>query len=497
MPLSNSSPTSPYGQIIVEPFATSRYRDREVPGPATQVVRWVPPVALKSRLPTGFGPELLAWEDQYGNSCFAPPAGAKTLVYQCQLCGLEVIRCRRNLSPQQVFSYRVHHLVFSWLQARGARFRRSFSSTSDLMIKRRGRVDDAVHVLPLHLGRTADDCGGPWSVTQLMQVGILAARDEGIERPRPVEAIAYGLMAAAERNPLYVRDHEAASLMRMALYAPSDGPVPSPEVRDEVEARLCMAIEEHLDDSIDRFNNWFKGAHSNLVKSLANRKTGCGKLSQETVKRVLFDLGWEAYTAVSNCVHASMRWMGKCLADQLTPQSLTLFEQLYEPQPAFGDLPLLLMDRGAIIQPAILRLLGAPHHRRQIAVFHRVLEYYKQMVTKRRQVDVQAKAAACRVVTQPRLTVARKAIEALARTKLDLSTKCCEHFGSRLELQANDRRGVRPAFLVYALCPLHPGNRQTIELARPDVVAALSRNGNRDLGASPLTNRQQMPLKPK
>ncbi len=108
MPLVNSSPNSRFGQVIVEPIANSRYRDRANPQRAEQVVSWLPPQELQSRLPEGFGPELIAWEDQNGDQYFAPPGGAKALIYQCQLCGLELILRQQNLSPQQVFSYRIY-----------------------------------------------------------------------------------------------------------------------------------------------------------------------------------------------------------------------------------------------------------------------------------------------------------------------------------------------------------------------------------------------------
>ncbi len=98
------------------------------------------------------------------------------------------------------------------------------------------------------------------------------------------------------------------------------------------------------------------------------------------------------HTAVSNCVQATMLCMANCMADQLTPQACTLYEQVYLPQPAYGGLPLLmLMDRGSIIQPAIMKLWDAPQDPRQIAVFHRVLQYFEQMVSVRRQADVQAR----------------------------------------------------------------------------------------------------------
>jgi hypothetical protein len=490
MPLVDSNPASPFGQIIVEPIVNSRYRDKANPAREEQVVRWLPPKDLRSRLPEGFGPELLAWEDQNGNQCFAPPGGASTLVYQCQLSGLEVIQRQQKLSSEQVPSFRLKHQVFSWLQERGARIRRSFSSTSDLMIKRLGRVDGVSHVLPSHLGTNADSSGHPWSVGRLIAEGTRAAQGEGILKPNAAQAIAHGLLAGAELNPLYAKEHETPNLMRMTLYAPSDEPSPSSDVHDEVVARLGEALEQHQADSTERFDKWFKGPHSNLPKSLANRTTDLGKLPRATVQRVLFDLGWDAYAFVSNCVHASMRWFENCLADQLTPCSRLFFEQTYLPQPAYGGLPLLmLMDRGAIIEPAIMKLWDSPDDPRQIAVFHRVLQYFEQMVLVRRQADVQAKAAARRPVplstgrssnrtakatdAEPEkgIATATTTIEALARTKLDMTDACCEQFGRQIELQVgalDDSIGV-----VHARCPLHPNQQQVIELTRAEMIEAM------------------------
>ncbi len=516
MPLVNSNPDSPYGQVVVEPIANSRYRDRANPQRAEQVVRWLPPLGLRSRVPEGFGPELIAWEDQNGDQYFAPPGGAQALIYQCQLCGLEVVRTQQGCAPEQVFSYRMYQLVFSRLQERSERIQRRFSWDTDLKIKRRGRVDGASHVLPSHLGLNAEGRGKPWTVEQLIAEGTQAALSEGILKPNEAQKIAHGLLAAAELDPLYAQQDEIPTLIRLALLAPSDEPTPSPEIHDEVVARLCDAIKQHQADSPERFDKWYKGSHSNLPKSLANRSTGLGKLSQATVKRVLLDLGWTAHIAVSNCVHASMRWLENCLADQLTPRSRLLFEQAYLPQPAYGGLPLLmLMDRGAIIEPAIMKLWDKTHDPWQIAVFHRVLQYFEQMVSVRRQADVQAKAAARRPVqlltgqtsrraakataieTETQIATATKTIEGLARTKVNMSGACCEQFGRQIELQTGESVLLNSIGVVYASCPLHSDQRQVIELSQAEMIEAMKNASGEDDACPPSAQRKRKSRKAK
>ena len=309
--------------------------------------------------------------------------------------GIEILREAKSLRRDEIFGLRAHVLAYRWLCARGAKLRRSFSSPADLRLQRPDLVTaDYRDILPTDLGLDNRGRGRKWNIAELMKHGREAAAEAGIGRPNNAQIIAHGLVVAALRKPLDSAPASSRSLVRMALFAAPEGNA-TDDVREEIRSRFCEAIEEHANDTREKFDPWYFGAHSNLPKSLANRKTQrFGKLSIDEVKRVLQDLGWEFHQTIANCVHATMRWVENSLADALSPGARGWFEDVYHCQPQYGDLSLvMLMDRAVLLKPIVLRLWESPSDPALLGAFCRLLHFYESMVDTRRAADRESKKA--------------------------------------------------------------------------------------------------------
>jgi len=277
---------------------------------------------------------------------------------------------------------------------------RNFDYSRDLHVRRSGRVVDSERdVLPDRLGLTAAGEGRHWSVKELTSRGRQAGQEAGYENPTSKHAIAFGLFEGAGLDPAQVKVEEVPQLVRLAAFdiEPSDREL-SPEFLDIVAERLIEAIHNRPVESAEEFYQWFSGPSNSLVKQIAQQKgKQGGKLDHQDVRRALLELGWRAYEYVGQCIHALMRTIKLSIPDPLTQEERQVFERLYESQPYYVNMPLaLLAERMAFLRRAILAIWDEPQNEHHIAVLHRMLQYYAEMATKRRQADRQSKDRSCR-----------------------------------------------------------------------------------------------------
>jgi hypothetical protein len=273
---------------------------------------------------------------------------------------------------------------------------RKFEHARDLYIRSSGRLtDDAQDVLPEDVGLNSRGEGDRLSVAHLTESGRRAAQETGgCRNPISKQAIAFGLLEAAKLNPLEVRDEEVMPLVRMALFdIDSSEGAPLEELVEIVAERLLEAIDRHLDDFQEAFDQWFSGSSNSLVKQIAQQKSKRGgELPREDVRQALLHLGWRAYGYVGQCVHTLMRTIKNAMPDPLNDEEKRLFERMYESQPYYGDLPLaLLAERLSFLRLAILAIWESPQDQDNVRVLHRLLWYFADMVSRRREADRQSK----------------------------------------------------------------------------------------------------------
>ncbi len=331
------------------------------------------------------------------------PAGLDGLIHLGAVGGLAVIHGLRGFDKQLDFGYRAMYLILQRIRGsrcdgqRGARehMTREFASSRDLYVRTTGRLaQDEYDVLPDTVGHTADGRGHRWSVKELVDRGREAAEDARYRNPTNKHAIHFGLFEAARLNPLEIPESEVPNLVRLALYdiAPSEAP-PDRELAAIVEERLLSAVFRHLGDNTDQFNQWFSGRDNSVVKQIAQQKNQPGGvLKQEDVRRALLHLGLKAYEYVGECLHCLMRTIKISIPDSLGKEESRLFELMYEKQPCFGNLPMaLLAERMGFMRRAILGIWETPVDKSHVGVLHRLLQYYAEMASRRRQADRQIK----------------------------------------------------------------------------------------------------------
>jgi len=117
------------------------------------------------------------------------------------------------------------------------------------------------------------------------------------------------------------------------------------------------------------------------------RKCG-GPIAREVVRRSLLDLVFDAFTYVGDCVCLQMQALLQALPLPLAERERSLFEALYFKQDYLGGLPLILLrDRFPFLKEAILDIFAAPGDPGPVGVLLRLLQYYEEMDSARREVD--------------------------------------------------------------------------------------------------------------
>ena len=401
--------------IVPSDFGTITFRQAEAvefpyPGEPDRTItvtstsgRWNPPEHLTPSLPGDFSLPL---------ACVVGPDGLRRIVPNCSfeelidigaVIGPALLDDAHHMDDGVDKSYRVMHLVLQYVRGRAFRDKRgmqehmtrNYRTSRDLYVRPSGRFSGNQHdVLPGDVGLDAEGKGERFSVTRLTDTGRQVACEAGWRNPISKQAIPFGFCEAAKRNPLRLEAEEVPSLVRMALFdIDTSRGTPSTEVADAVEERLLEALERHLDDPCEEFEEWFSGTRSSLVKQIAQqKKKPGGQLEHGEVRQALLHLGWRAYEYVGQCVDVLMKAVKNSMPDPLNREEIQLYEQMYESQPCYGNLPLaLLAERASFLNPAIVAIWNDPTNHDHVAVLHRMLAYYADMAPSRRDADRRSK----------------------------------------------------------------------------------------------------------
>lgn len=361
---------------------------------------WRPPGRLHSRLPRDLKIEFDCYHLPDGQRAFVPVGGGHAYVDWAFRPGLEILRDVKGMSNEQHHSYLAMQLLFKRVRQMREHLDRKFDAARDLYIRPRGRpAADDFSVVPEDVGLDREGHGSPWSNTELTSRGQEAAKFLGIANPTRAQAVHYGLEAAARLRPLFPLASDIPALFRDALFDTSAQGAGRPDTAliELVNERLVAAVHHrHLGDPNSAFDAWFMPGKGNLPKLLAGTKTTPGgKLAIAAVNRVLLDQGWQAYQYMADCLRAVGVYFVQALADQLTAEEKTRFEQMYLPQACFGNLPLvLLLERAPLLPTIIPQLWENPSDREIIGVLHRLLHWYSRMNEKRRPADRLSKRTA-------------------------------------------------------------------------------------------------------
>jgi hypothetical protein len=361
---------------------------------------WVPPADLMHELPKNFTMALLCATDvEHGVRRFYPLDSFEAFITKASVAGLALLDMFKGLGPEGRKSYRVMFQFFQRVRRRRERRRNRLLDETSLRVRRSGRRGAAEHsILPESVGLDAQGRGKSWTVGELIREGREEARACGVSSPTEGDCVHYGLVRAARRYPLPIGEDDVPSLIRRSLYDTilpnedlewrSNGPA-GHNLRDLILERSLAALERHWGNESAEFNDWFSGPHNSFERQIFQRKRAPGgKLDRELVRRVLQDLGWDAYAYVSGCIIAFMDIFSDLISPPLTEPEKQRFHRMHLRQPYFGNFPFVLVaERFPYLNSILFGIWenGADHE--NLAVLYRLLAYYPEMAANRRATD--------------------------------------------------------------------------------------------------------------
>jgi hypothetical protein len=452
------------------------------PGATTPraLYRWLPPADLSSDLSSDFCFDFVVYDDD-GIRRFLPLRNADQMIHYGFLAGIAMLSRDPAFTREDRNRFRAMKLIFDRGQQLKEHQTRRFKSQADLYVCKTGRGGGVQPtVLPCSLGTTADGVGQRWSTTELISKGVRRAKLAGHQNPTCERAITYGLLAAAERNPLVCQARQLGSLVRLALFDLSDADIKQGRRKlNAVTERVFQAIETHLDDSQAEFDKWFSGPNSNLMKTIASLRAPGPRLTVDQARWGFLELVWRSYQYMTRCIDVFCRRFMLALPARLNRREANLFRQMYLPQSYLGGLSLVLVkERLPQLGPILSDLWENPKTSDARFILYRVLNFYADMVEVRRAADRKSKqlSAASESVREERTNVEQ--IESFSSQSPSVANQLMEYIRAALEQRGlgcpkcdaepevqipRDTPKNGPVTVEY-WCPQH-GNIQQAELS--------------------------------
>ena len=265
-----------------------------------------------------------------------------------------------------------------------------FTSWQSFNLRKQLRLTTGlVDQLPEDFGMKEDGTGR-LSPTQLAKIGRQAAQQHGLVKPKPIDVVAYGFLAAAQRRTTRLTDEKIEELVRSVLFDESCVEAKSCPVRTATVARhLDVLLRRHLEGERSRFTRWFAGGSSNLVKALMTRCRAHGaEMTRDQVRRALLDLAWRGCRETAANIEAFALGFIDAMNLAQIPFEVDDFKAIYCRQSHFGGLSLImLIDGRGFLKPAVDLVLARPNDPESIAAMHGVMQSYSQAAQRSRHVE--------------------------------------------------------------------------------------------------------------
>ncbi|OAI45577.1 hypothetical protein AYO44_12815 [Planctomycetaceae bacterium SCGC AG-212-F19] len=358
---------------------------------STQKWTWVPCRKVMKHLPKEFSLSFQCVTGLDGLRRIYPYLPFGAFIPWAWEGGLAVLSYHRKLRKKDRQSYRTMWFHFQFARRMREFLGNSFAYNKDLRVAKSGRSDPKEEdILPETIGLDAQGGGQRWTVGELTRRGEEAVRKTGIATSTAAQRIRYGLLEAARLNPLPIGVDKASLLVRSALF--NLGPTADeidPELIDIVGERVIEAFQNHLEDNTKQFRKWYLDPKNSLVHQIGKKsRSRGGRLDEGEVRAALLRLGWDAYRSVGDCISLQMQAVAHAFPVDFTAEERAIFKQMHLPQPYFGNLPLILVvDRFGFMQDVLWEIWQGIPPTEVVPVLHRVLDYYAEMATKRREVD--------------------------------------------------------------------------------------------------------------
>jgi hypothetical protein len=365
---------------------------------------WDPPADLRHQVPEGFAFALRCIRFPGDGRWFYPIGSFDGFIAEAFVGGLALIDMIKGLGSEGRHAYRAMWQFFQRVRRTRERFSNDLLNATSLRVSHSGRgTSQEYSILPESVGLNAQGQGKPWSVSELLREGMAEAKVSGVSKPTEADCVHYGLVRAARLNPLDIPERDVRPLIRQALFesillndesAKAGNGSSEAVAREAVIERSLGAVQRHLGDRQAEYDNWFAGPKSSFIHQIAQQKRASGgPLARELVRRILLDLGWQAYDYVGDCLHAMMRVFQRLVPEPLTELEGQRFARMHLKQPCFGQLPLVLFhERFPFLRSILTTACEDPADREAVTILYRLLHYYGEMATKRRATDRLMKA---------------------------------------------------------------------------------------------------------
>lgn len=351
---------------------------------------------IDNRFPAGA--QLVEWVDNDGNRRFRPEVmGDRSCVRESVLylatMGELILKHRGQPIEKPGFQVNVLRFFFQQSERIQGRYRRDFRHRKDLLVP--DVVQNFVEsesVLPESLGREDAPSGRQWTVSTLLDRGHSEAQARGTKSPTVEDRIKFGLLARALETPFdlgHLTEEEIESVIRTGVFDLGTAGRPDQSTTCEVLDRLYEAIEDHDHVDLETFQKWFFDDVPNIVKQVAQRTTGPGRIDRQIVRQVHLELLFEAFQFTGKCFSAAMEEVASQLDAGWTDTERDHFWRLFVGGWGTSVIPLILLrDR--------LVLFGLDPLTAEIELFSegvvlRLLSYYGEMNRNRREADRELK----------------------------------------------------------------------------------------------------------
>jgi hypothetical protein len=316
--------------------------------------------------------------------------GEDDFIVSATAAGLAALIATRDFDHETRSIYRAMSLFFQQSRHLQEWLNRRFARIGDLLIAESVRISgEPPDILPSNLGLDRLGNGERWPAVELIRRGRKLAEAAGDNAPDEETCIRHGLIEAARANPLDPEQFSSdgvEAIVRLSLFD-YDGGV-DPEVKALIIERILKALDRHLDDSREKFRNWFFDNVDNIVHQVAKRKAIAEVASRDDVRRVTCDIGFMSFRYVGQCVDSAMRAFRLAMPEPLSADERQLFDLLYGCHCWLADIPLILLNpRFPQLREIIIEMLSDPGNRQLIGVLQRLLVYYGEMASARRQAD--------------------------------------------------------------------------------------------------------------
>jgi hypothetical protein len=326
-------------------------------------------------------------------------------------------------------------------------FNRRFKRLSDLVVPRGSRLHHN-DVLPDGLGIPPGSACRRWTPTKLLKVGKEAAEHEN-QRPNAETCIQYGVHEAAKFDPLDRHELTTSNVRRILRHCLFDlGPSESAvdrKTRRLVRDRFIRTVQKHGDLTSAAFQRWLHDDFNNIAHQISKKTRSGGPLDRAVVRQAIVEETFEAHFAVARAMDHGMRAFAASLPTPLTKKERAIFGIWYLSQPWLGGLTLVMLrSHFPSLKPAILDVVNDLDSVEAKGVLVRLLQFYGQMASNRRDADRDAKQRqhARNVEGRPARLVAHRsnAIDSGAPRSADAINAIIEHVVESRQLNCSCRK---------------------------------------------------------